>query len=81
MRMISLGCAVLAAALLNGCNQSKSASYYQAHPTEAAQVSINCERGARVGQDCASAANGTAMTARNKREKALSEWAKKGYKP
>lgn len=48
--------ALLALAALSACSQQpRAVSYFRAHLGEAAEVSAECERGARRGPECADA--------------------------
>lgn len=61
---------------LAGCSaQPRSASYFQAHPTEAAQIVGDCKTGAARGEECANAQAGMAAAGNAERLKLY----KKGF--
>jgi len=59
-----------------GCSQApRSASYFEAHPDEAAQVVADCARGAHRGRECE-----TALAAKNARDaKARKDLFRRGF--
>jgi hypothetical protein len=62
------GLLVFSVALLPGCApQPRSASYFQAHASEAAGVLRACAAGATRGAECLNAQAGVAATARDAR--------------
>jgi len=62
--------AVLVLGGLAACSaQPRSASYFQAHPAEAAQVIADCKTGAARGAECANAPSGAAAAANAERLK------------
>jgi hypothetical protein len=66
--MIGRLIAVLALAGLAACSpEARSASYFEAHPEEAAKVADACKTGAHRGQECANAQAGVAAAQRTER--------------
>lgn len=47
--------AILVCLLLASCDQSRSASYFEAHPDEARAVLKNCKAGTHRGPECRNA--------------------------
>lgn len=66
--MIARLVAPLALGALAACSpEPRSASYFEAHPDEAASVADACKTGARRGEECANAQAGLAASERTKR--------------
>lgn len=66
--MIGRVLAVVALAALAGCSPApRSASYFEAHPEEAAKVVVDCASGVHRGQECVNAKAGAAAIRRDGR--------------
>ncbi|WP_312162711.1 EexN family lipoprotein [Phenylobacterium sp.] len=70
--MIGRLVAVLALAGLAACSpEPRSASYFEAHPDEAAKVADACKAGTHRGQECVNAEAGVAAAQRTERMNAF----------
>jgi len=68
--------ALLALAVLSACSQPpRGVRYFRAHLAEAANVSADCERGARRGPECADADRAIALY----EAAARMAWYRKGF--